>query len=185
MNPDAQEATAAADAPIILPVPSLVLLIGPSGSGKSTFAASRFGPYEVVSSDHCRAMVADSEADQSVTPAAFELLRCIARLRLAAARLSVVDATNVHAMARQRNLELAAECRVPTIAVVFDVSLERCLTNNARRRVRVVDQEVIVQQRRDLIDALPTLHSEGYASVYRLDDLSVDTTAVVRVPWIH
>lgn len=182
MNPEHRQDPVGPDGHIVVPVPSLVLLIGPSGSGKSTFATSRFGAYEVISSDRCRAMIADSEDDQSVTPAAFELLRFIARARLTAGRVSVVDATNVHAMARQRNLELAAECRVPAIAIVFDISVERCLANNARRAGRMVGQEVILQQWRDLVDAMPMLDSEGYGSIYRLDDRSVDSITVVRVP---
>ena len=48
---------------------SLVVLIGPSGSGKSTFARRCFRPTEVVSSDACRALVADDETDQAATPA--------------------------------------------------------------------------------------------------------------------
>ncbi len=39
--------------------PCLVVLIGASGSGKSTFAACHFLPTETVSSDFCRALVAD------------------------------------------------------------------------------------------------------------------------------
>ena len=58
-----------------LPKLSLVLLVGPSGSGKSTFAKRHFLPTEIVSSDHCRAMVCDDEGDQSVTPQAFERLQ--------------------------------------------------------------------------------------------------------------
>ena len=42
-----------------IPELCLVALIGPTGSGKSSFAASHFKPTEVVSSDVCRAMVAD------------------------------------------------------------------------------------------------------------------------------
>lgn len=167
---------------IVVPVPSLVLLIGPSGSGKSTFATSHFGPYEVISSDQCRAIISDSDDDQAVTPAAFELLRFIARQRLVHGRLSVVDATNIHTMARQRNLELAAECRVPTVAIVFDISVERCLANNGRRTGRRVDQAVILEQRRVFVDAMPRLEGEGYGAIYRLDDRSVDFVSIVRDP---
>src|SRR5450756_2752990 len=53
---------------------ALVVLIGPSGSGKSTFAQQHFKPTQVVSSDACRAMVADDEADQAATTAAFAVL---------------------------------------------------------------------------------------------------------------
>jgi protein phosphatase len=86
---------------------SLVVLIGPSGSGKSTFARRCFRPTEVVSSDACRALVADDETDQAATPAAFEVLRLIAVKRLEARRLTVIDAINVRAEDRRRLVELA------------------------------------------------------------------------------
>ena len=59
---------------IAVPELCLVVLVGPTGSGKSTFAARHFKPTEVVSSDACRAMVADDANDQSATPDAFALL---------------------------------------------------------------------------------------------------------------
>ena len=74
----------------------LVALVGPTGSGKSSFAASHFKLTEVVSSDTCRAMVADSPTDQAATPDAFALLNFIVAMRLRAGRLTVVDATSVH-----------------------------------------------------------------------------------------
>jgi 2-methylcitrate dehydratase PrpD len=75
-----------------IPELALVVLIGPSGAGKSTFAQRHCRPTAVLSSDACRALVADSETDQSVTPQAFEVLHCVAAKRLAAGRLTVVAA---------------------------------------------------------------------------------------------
>src|ERR1043165_3362479 len=37
--------------------PSVVVLCGPAGCGKSTFAARHFRPTQIISSDHCRALV--------------------------------------------------------------------------------------------------------------------------------
>lgn len=79
---------------IELPELSLVALIGTSGSGKSTFAKTHFRPTEVLSSDHCRGLVSDNENDQSVTKDAFVVLYYIAAKRLAAGRLTVIDATS-------------------------------------------------------------------------------------------
>lgn len=56
---------------LTIPELSLVVLIGPSGAGKSTFAQRQFRPTEVLSSDACRALVADAETDQAATPEAF------------------------------------------------------------------------------------------------------------------
>src|SRR5919198_4259861 len=86
---------------LTIPEFALVVLIGPSGAGKSTFAQRHFRPTEVLSSDACRALVADSETAQAATPEAFEVLHFIAAKRLAAGRLTVIDATNVQPEARR------------------------------------------------------------------------------------
>ncbi len=80
-----------------LPIPELsfVVLLGASGSGKSTFAVKHFKPTEVLSSDFCCGLVSDDENDHAATKEAFEILHFIAAKRLAAGRLTVVDATNV------------------------------------------------------------------------------------------
>ncbi len=78
---------------INIPELSLVVLIGPSGSGKSSFARRLFKPTEVLSSDYCRGLVSDDENDQTATGDAFDVLHYIARKRLAAGKLTVVDAT--------------------------------------------------------------------------------------------
>ena len=80
---------------ITIPELCLVVLVGPSGSGKSHFASRHFRTTEVVSSDACRAMVADDANDQSATSDAFALLNFIAAKRLQAGRLTVIDSTSV------------------------------------------------------------------------------------------
>lgn len=160
--------------------PSLVLLIGPSGSGKSTFAKRVFGPYEVISSDHCRALIADSEEDQSVTPQAFELVRYIARARLEAGRIAVVDATNVHHSARRRNLDLAEKVGVETVAIALDVPLEDCLVRNLSRKGRVIPEQAVRGQRADMDRSLAHLDDEGFDLVYRLDGSAMASVNLVR-----
>src|SRR5688572_17409942 len=86
---------------ISIPNLSLVVLVGASGCGKSTFARRHFKPTEVLSSDFCRGLVADNENDQAATADAFDVLYYIARKRLSAARLTVIDATNVKAEDRK------------------------------------------------------------------------------------
>src|SRR5918999_2079367 len=104
---------------IELPDPGLVVLIGPSGSGKSSFAAHHFRPTEVLSSDACRALVADDENDQSATEDAFAVLHFIAAKRLARGRLVVVDATSVQPEARAPLVALAREHHCIPVAIVL------------------------------------------------------------------
>src|SRR5437764_2963180 len=94
---------------LIIPNMSLIVLVGASGSGKSTFARKHFKPTEVLSSDFCRGLVADDENDQAATGDAFDVLHYIAAKRLAAGKLTVVDATNVQAAARKPLLAFARE----------------------------------------------------------------------------
>ncbi len=48
-----------------IPIPtfSLIILIDPSGSGKATFAHRHLDPTEILSSEACRALMADNEND--------------------------------------------------------------------------------------------------------------------------
>src|SRR5205814_6420056 len=94
---------------LTIPELSLVVLIGPSGSGKSTFARRHFKPTEVLSSDFCRGLVRDDENDQAASRDAFDVLHLIAARRLAAGRLTVVDATNLQADGRKPLLILAGK----------------------------------------------------------------------------
>ena len=66
-------------------------------------------------------MIADDEADQSATSAAFSLLHTVARQRLARGRLTVIDATNVEPRARRPLIGLARRFDVAAVAIVFDL----------------------------------------------------------------
>ena len=103
----------------------------------------------------------------TVTGGARRLLRYIAGLRLAAGRLAVVDATNVRAQARKRNLELASKLGVEAVAVVLDVSVQHCLANNAKRTEGNVPPAVVLGQHRDLEEAIPKLEAEGFSIALR------------------
>ena len=153
-----------------LPNPALVLLIGVSGSGKSTFARRHFRSTEIVSSDACRALVCDDEADQSATADAFGLLHLIVEKRLKRGKRTVVDATNVQAWARRLLLEQAKAADVPAVAIVLDVPEEVYSRRNARRERRV-EPEVLEQQARDLRAGLATLREEGFDQVHVLTPL--------------
>ncbi|HEX4947431.1 MAG TPA: AAA family ATPase [Blastocatellia bacterium] len=153
---------------ITLPDPSLVLLLGVSGSGKSTFARAHFVVTEILSSDHCRALVCDDENDQRVNKEAFAILHLIAASRLTYNKLTVIDATNVQAEARAQLLAIAQRHHVPAVALVFNFDVELCLQRNAQRVQRVVPHEVVLQQQHDLQQSLAALPDEGFHAIYTL-----------------
>ena len=164
-----------------LPDPALVLLIGPSGAGKSTFARRHFGPTEIISSDHCRALVCDDEGAQHVNLEAFGLAHHLARLRLQLGKMTVFDATNLEARARRPLLKLARRQRVSTVAVVFNVKPETCLAQNRQRRERLVPEEVISQQLGQLAQTLPRLERENYGLIYLLTEHELVDLRLERV----
>ncbi|MEV7236657.1 polynucleotide kinase-phosphatase [Streptomyces sp. NPDC051020] len=148
---------------------SLVVLIGASGSGKSTFARKHFKPTEVISSDFCRGLVADDENDQSASGDAFDVLHYIAGKRLAAGRLTVVDATNVQAESRRQLVQLARTHDVLPIAIVLDLPEEVCQARNATRPDRAdMPRHVVQRHRRELRRSLRGLEREGFRKVHIL-----------------
>ncbi|MFF4215740.1 polynucleotide kinase-phosphatase [Streptomyces nondiastaticus] len=148
---------------------SLVVLIGATGSGKSTFARRHFKPTEVISSDFCRGLVADDENDQSASGDAFDVLHYIAGKRLAAGRLTVVDATNVQAEARRQLVRVAREHDVLPIAIVLDLPEDVCAARNAGRADRAgLPRHVIQRHRRELRRSLRGLEREGFRKVHVL-----------------
>jgi protein phosphatase len=165
-----------------VPERSLVLLVGASGSGKSTFAARHFLPSEVLSSDAFRALVADDERDMSATADAFDVLHLVAARRLAAGRLTVVDATNVQRWARRLLLDAARREGRPAIAVVLDLPLALCLERNELRLVHRLPASAIRRQHRWLVESLPMLAAEGFARVELLRSPDeVERAAVERI----
>jgi protein phosphatase len=166
-----------------VPELSLVVLVGVSGAGKSTFARERFKPTEVISSDFCRGLVADDENDQSATPDAFELLHFIVGKRLAAGRLTVVDATNVQSGARRALVELAREHDVLPTAIVLDVPENVCRDRNASRPDRDFGAHVIRRQQGELRRGLRGLPKEGFRTVHVLHGTDeIDAATITRTP---
>ncbi|MEE1788011.1 polynucleotide kinase-phosphatase [Streptomyces sp. SP17BM10] len=147
---------------------SLVVLIGTSGSGKSTFARRHFLPTQVVSSDFCRGLVADDENDQSASSEAFDVLHYIVGKRLAAGRLTVVDATNVQPEARRSLVKIARDHDVLPIAIVLDVPPGVCAERNRTRPDRQLPAHVIPRQNRELRRSLRGLEREGFRKVHIL-----------------
>ncbi|MGI5253068.1 polynucleotide kinase-phosphatase [Actinacidiphila glaucinigra] len=148
---------------------SLVVLIGTTGSGKSTFARRHFKPTEVISSDFCRGLVSDDENDQGASGDAFDVLHYIAAKRLAAGRLTVIDATSVQQESRRQLVRLAREHDVLPIAIVLDVPEQVCVERNASRPDRAhLPRHVVQRQQRELRRSLRQLEREGFRKVHIL-----------------
>jgi polynucleotide kinase-phosphatase len=168
---------------IAIPELSLVTLVGVSGSGKSTFGAKHFAPTEVISSDFCRALVSDDENDQTATGDAFDILHYIAGKRLAAGRLTVVDATNVQPEARKPLIRLAKEHHVLSVAIVLDVPREVCAERNESRADRSFGNHVLRNQQNQLRRSMKNLRREGFHKVYVLKGVDeIESSTVEREP---
>jgi protein phosphatase len=169
------------DANIHLPEFSLVVLVGAAGAGKSTFAREHFKATEVVSSDFCRALVADDERDQTATDAAFQVLHLVAALRLRRRRLTVIDAVNSRPEDRRPLLELARDHDSAAVAIVFDVPEELSAERDAARG-RTVGRAAIETQRTHVSHSVPGLRAEGFAEVHVLDAAAAQRSVVKRFP---
>lgn len=168
---------------ITIPELSLVAMIGASGCGKSTFARTHFKATEILSSDFCRGLVSDDENDQSATRDAFELLHFIARKRLAAGRLTVVDATNVQVEARKPIVELAREFHVLPVAIVLNLPEKLCHERNQSRPDRQFGPHVVRNQSQQLRRSIRGLEREGFRHVFVLSSVDeIATTTITRQP---
>jgi protein phosphatase len=159
-------------APIDIPVPGVVVLVGAAGAGKSTLASRLFVPSEILSSDALRAAISGDAADQRATRPAFGILHREVRRRLAAGRLVVVDATNVEPGARHSLIRLAAAAGVPAAAIVIVPPATDVHARNEGRSGRVVPRDVVDRHLRRVAelgaapeDIVTTLLGEGFAQV--------------------
>jgi protein phosphatase len=166
---------------IAIPELCLVALIGVSGSGKSTFAGKHFKPTEVLSSDFFRGLVSDDENDQSATKDAFQTLHFVAAKRLAARRLTVVDATNVQPEARRPLVALAREHDVQAVAIVLNLPPQIAHERNRNRPERDFGPHVVRQQNQQLQRSVKGLQREGFRYVFVLNSQQeVDAATVER-----
>ena len=167
---------------INLPELSLVVLVGTTGSGKSTFARAHFKPTEIMSSDFFRGLVSDDENDQSATGDAFDTLHFVAGKRLAAGRLTVIDATNVQQDARKPLVALARKYHVLPVAIVLDIPERICEDRNRERPDRQFGPHVLRRQRLDLKRSIKGLGREGFRHVWVLKPEDVEGVEFTREP---
>lgn len=168
-----------------IPELALVALIGASGSGKSTFARTHFRPSEVLSSDYCRALVSDDENDQAASKDAFDVLYFIAGKRLAAGKLTVVDATNVRPEDRKRLIALAREHHVLSSAIVFDLPERLLHERNASLADRDFGPHVVRSQTQSLHRSMRGLEKEGFkvAAILRTVEAVAEVAIVREKAW--
>jgi protein phosphatase len=168
---------------IKIPELALVVLIGPSGSGKSTFARARFKATEILSSDYFRGLVSDDENSQEATADAFEALRFVARKRLAAGKLAVIDATNVQPESRKPFVEIAREFHCLPVAIVLNMPERVCHDRNKTRPDRTFGPHVVRQHTQQLRRSLRNLEKEGFRHVFVLTSPEeADAATITREP---
>ncbi|BAZ13237.1 metallophosphoesterase [Calothrix sp. NIES-4071] len=168
---------------ITIPELSLIVLIGASGSGKSTFARKHFQQYEIISSDFCRGLISDDENDQKASNDAFDVLHYIANKRLAAGKLTVIDATNVQPEDRKEYIRMAREFHVLPVAIVLNLPEQVCHERNQQRPDRQFGAHVVKRHTQALRRSLRGLEKEGFRYVHILNSLEdVNNIEIERQP---
>jgi polynucleotide kinase-phosphatase len=171
---------------LAIPELCLVALVGATGAGKSTFAAKHFGRFEVISSDFCRGLVSDDENDQSASEDAFDVLGYIAGKRLAAGKLTVIDATNVSRDARRQLVELARAHDVLPVAIVLDTPVPVAVERNRSRPDRDFGAHVVKRHHDQLRRSLKGLGREGFRKVHVLSGVEeIEDARIVREPLLN
>ena len=181
MRPMQERTEAGTSGPIEIPADALVLLVGAAGSGKTSLAGRLFPAEALLSSDALRQQVSGDAANQQASPEAFRILHTQAARRLAAGRLTVVDATNIAAAARRPLRRMAGAHGRPAIAIVLDLAGGVCLARNAGRPGRTVPEAVVLRQLASLRRALDRgdLAAEQFDRLVVLtDSAAVDGTTV-------
>lgn len=168
---------------LTIPELSLVVLIGASGAGKSSFAKQHFKPTEVISSDFCRGLICDDENDQSVSKDAFAVVHYIAAKRLAAGKLTVIDATNVQKEDRKHLLDLAREYHCLPVAIALNLPEYICHDRNQYRPNRNFGIHVVKRQREAMRQSLKHLKREGFRYCYILNSVEdIEAVSIHRQP---
>lgn len=186
---------------ILIPHAGIVLVMGPSCSGKTTLIKQLIEqgviiPSEVVSSDQFRTLISDiefldwtnrskEEADclmseyQRISQEAFTGMDMIIEKRSRLNKLTLVDATHLHADDRQRYIQIARRQHVPIMAIALDVPeselLRRDIQRDYPRGKKRIKQQVQVFRRNQ-----KWLKKEGFQSLYILSQEEINTALFER-----
>ena len=164
---------------IKVPHRTLLVLCGPAGCGKSTFAAQRFIPTSIVSSDHCRAMICDDENNQRVNRDTFELFHFIIQKRLFLGRFTVADSTALQPDARNKLRALSRRFGYLGCLLIFNIPPEICLERNKNRH-RLVDEQIIPYHASLLQRTLLDAPLEGWEQIHILGEQDTDTIVEIE-----
>ena len=126
----------------------LHLCISPVAGGKTRYSRhyARMNPGTVrLCPDELRAVIGESESDQTVNFPVFQTLHFTTEHLLRQGYSVIIDATNYTKKSRKGLLEIAKKCGAKTRAICFCVSIEEAKRRNAQRE-RVVPEEVIDKQ---------------------------------------
>jgi alkanesulfonate monooxygenase SsuD/methylene tetrahydromethanopterin reductase-like flavin-dependent oxidoreductase (luciferase family)/predicted kinase len=144
-----------------LPDPILVVLVGASGSGKTTWAAARYAPTEIVSSDALRGMIGSGPADLDASGEAFALLDQIVAGRTRRRLTTVVDTLGLDRSRRLGYLEVARAAGMGAAAVMLTTDAATCRRRNATRD-RPVPAPVLAAQQRAARSVQDEIETEGW-----------------------
>lgn len=168
---------------ISIPDFALIVLVGSTGSGKSSFARKHFLETEIVSSDHCRALVSDDETNLAATGDAFDLLNYTASIRLKRRLTTVIDATSVRREDRAKLVQLARKYHALPIALVLDIDPKVCHERNRQRPNRDFGEHVPRNHAKALRRGLRSLQKEGFRQVQVMNSPEeVDALEISREP---
>ena len=165
---------------IAIPNRTLLVLCGPAGSGKSTFAALRFVPTNIVSSDYCRAMICDDENNQQVNRDTFDLFHYIIQKRMYLGRFTVADSTALRADARRRLRAQSRHFGYYGCLLIFNTPPDVCLARD-KLRSRMVGEQVILYHNGLLQQTLLDAPSEGWEQVHVLGGDDMDVLIEIQV----
>jgi alkanesulfonate monooxygenase SsuD/methylene tetrahydromethanopterin reductase-like flavin-dependent oxidoreductase (luciferase family)/predicted kinase len=154
---------------VSIPDPAVVVLVGPTGSGKSTWAASRYRPQEIVSSDALRAVVGSGEHDLDASTDAFDVLDQIVAARLRRRLTTVIDTLGLEPKRRLGYLAAARAAGLPAVAVLSDTDRAVCRARNAARD-RPVPASALERQVRSMRTVVEGAGEEGWDVVVRFGD---------------
>ena len=125
----------------------IVILVGPSGSGKSSFArlyCESFG-HIYINADTMRAVVGESESDQSYNHIVFSTLDKMVKYFCKLGLDILIDNTNLTRKARKQWIDIANKFEYEVEMHVFKTPKDVCIKRDLERK-RNVGEKIIQNQ---------------------------------------